>query len=185
MEIEDNLSDASLVEDDEEEDEIIDYPEVEPEASLIETNALLMEESVPEEADPDTPELPQSPDFHGFTEEDFELRSEAAPVSGDEDYNKNVNYPFPKDMSDCSGHYADKVPFYTVHFADVPKAPVVQPNLEQNNAAAEEKKVKPLKIKKSSISTPSPLLQRESREWKPSSQFFKPLTAGKCLPFTK
>ena len=72
-----------------------------------------------------------------------------------------------------------KTAFYTVHFADVPKAPVVQPNLEQNNAAAEEKKVKPLKIKKSSISTPSPLLQRESREWKPSSQFFKPLTAGK------
>ena len=44
-----------------------------------------------------------------------------------------------------------------------------------------ERKVKPLKIKKASIanfSTPSPMLQRESREWKPSSQFFKPLNAG-------
>ena len=42
--------------------------------------------------------------------------------------------------------------------------------------------MKPLKIKKAAIggnfSTPSPMLQRESREWKPSSQFFKPLNSG-------
>ena len=45
--------------------------------------------------------------------------------------------------------------------------------------------MKPLKIKKAAIggnvSTPSPMLQRESREWKPSSQFFKPLNAGMHL----
>ena len=36
-----------------------------------------------------------------------------------------------------------------------------------------------------SMATPSPLLQRESREWKPSSQFFKPLIAGKYRKITK
>ena len=229
MEIEDNLSDASLVEEEDEEDEIIDYPE-----PLIENSHLPpdvgdldleeMEESEAEnsqldhELEMDLPDAEESllydqdedPDFHGFTEADMEQSTQAATPSGDMDYNKNVNFPFPKNMADCSGHYAAPVPFYKVHWAaektkvaieppkvamEIPKvtmeAPkvcmetpkiaeekVVTPKVNIDKVTEEEKKVKPLKIKKSSISTPSPMLQRESREWKPSSQFFKPLTAG-------
>ena len=207
MEIEDNLSDASLVEEEDEEDEIIDYPE-----PLIENPHLPpnvgeldleeMEESEAEnsqmepELEMDLPDAEESllydegedPDFHGFTETDMKQNTRAATPSGDMDYNKNVNYPFPKNMSDCSGHYAAPVPFYTVHWAaEKPKVMTENPVTEAKTVPTvniekvtteEEKKVKPLKIKKSSISTPSPMLQRESREWKPSSQFFKPLTAG-------
>merc|ERR1719330_520805 len=53
---------------------------------------------------------------------------------------------------------------------------------QQQQQLEETRKVMPLKIKRAqisgSITTPSPLLQRESREWKPSSQFFKPLSSG-------
>ena len=55
-------------------------------------------------------------------------------------------------------------------------------NTLQQQQLEETRKVMPLKIKRAqisgSITTPSPLLQRESREWKPSSQFFKPLSSG-------
>ena len=55
-------------------------------------------------------------------------------------------------------------------------------NLKDVPKFTEIRKVMPLKIKRAqisgSITTPSPLLQRESREWKPSSQFFKPLSSG-------
>ena len=198
MEIEDNLSDASLVEEEDEEDEIIDYDETPIEnpsqfqnAGEIELDELESEDQDLEPAlEMDLPDADESlledpdenPDFHGFTENDMIQSTQAAEPSGDMDYNKNVNYPFPKDMSDCSGHYAGPVPFYTVHWA--PEKPkiieekVVLPTVSVDKSE-DEKKVKPLKIKKSSISTPSPMLQRESREWKPSSQFFKPLTAGR------
>ena len=81
-------------------------------------------------------------------------------------------------MKKCSGWFDGTKPSYTIKYA------------EKTPAKAEgELKVQPLKIKKAQIPggtpsviktplTPSPLLQRESREWKPSSQFFKPLNAG-------
>ena len=57
-----------------------------------------------------------------------------------------------------------------------------QQQQQQQQQLEETRKVMPLKIKRAqisgSITTPSPLLQRESREWKPSSQFFKPLSSG-------
>ena len=88
--------------------------------------------------------------------------------------------PFPPDMKKCSGWFDGIKPTYTIKYAE--KTPA--------KAEDEIRKVQPLKIKKAQISggpasvikppplTPSPLLQRESREWKPSSQFFKPLNAG-------
>ena len=81
-------------------------------------------------------------------------------------------------MKKCSGWFDGTKPSYIIKYA------------EKTPAKAEgELKVQPLKIKKAQIPggtpsviktplTPSPLLQRESREWKPSSQFFKPLNAG-------
>ena len=89
------------------------------------------------------------------------------------------------------GWYPGKLPPYQVKFTAAPEA-VVNVKTHATAAAAAatttvvdqdpERKVKPLKIKKAAIggnfSTPSPMLQRESREWKPSSQFFKPLNAG-------
>ena len=86
------------------------------------------------------------------------------------------------------GWYPGKLPPYQVKFTTAPEA-VVNVKTPATTAAATtvvdqdpERRVKPLKIKKTAIagnfSTPSPMLQRESREWKPSSQFFKPLNAG-------
>ena len=157
METEENLSDASLIEDDEEEDEILDFPDDEPET-------LLIDEQIPEVLAEDV-----DPDFFGFTEEDFQDKPEVANVSSDEDL--DVNFPFLNDMTDCSGYYGGNKPSYVVRFAESPLV------------TEEAKKVKPLKIKKPIISTPSPMLQRESREWKPSSQFFKPLSAGQEIDF--
>ena len=61
----------------------------------------------------------------------------------------------------------------------------LQQQQQQQQQLEETRKVMPLKIKRAqisgSITTPSPLLQRESREWKPSSQFFKPLASGKLF----
>ena len=95
------------------------------------------------------------------------------------------------------GWYPGKLPPYQVKFTTAPEA-VVNVKTPATTAAAAatatttvvdpdpERKVKPLKIKKAAISgnfsTPSPMLQRESREWKPSSQFFKPLNSGMHLP---
>ena len=162
METEDNLSDASLIEDDEEEDEIIDFPEEVPET-------LIMDQPEPElSEDPQEQEHYEDPEFHGFTDADLQDKPEVANVSSDEDF--DINQPFLNDMTNCSGYYAGIKPPYVVRFAESPLA---------TNDESMVKKVKPLKIKKpATISTPSPMLQRESREWKPSSQFFKPLSAG-------
>ena len=55
-------------------------------------------------------------------------------------------------------------------------------NLKDVPKFTETRKVTPSKIKHAqisgSITTASPLIQSESREWKPSSQFFKPLSSG-------
>ena len=90
------------------------------------------------------------------------------------------------------GWYPGKLPPYQVKFTTAPEA-VVNVKTPATTAATTvvdpdpERKVKPLKIKKAAISgnfsTPSPMLQRESREWKPSSQFFKPLNAGNASTY--
>ena len=165
METEDNLSDASLIEDDEEEDEIIDFPEEVPET-------LIMDQPEPELSE-NPQEHYEDPEFHGFTDADLQDKPEVANVSSDEDF--DINQPFLNDMTNCSGYYAGIKPPYVVRFAESPLA---------TNDESMVKKVKPLKIKKpATISTPSPMLQRESREWKPSSQFFKPLSAGVDFEF--
>ena len=86
------------------------------------------------------------------------------------------------------GWYPGKLPPYQVKFTTAPepvvnvKTPATTPAAKVVDQDTEVKKMKPLKIKKAAISgnfsTPSPMLQRESREWKPSSQFFKPLNSG-------
>ena len=93
------------------------------------------------------------------------------------------------------GWYPGKLPPYQVKFTTAPEAVVNVKTPATTTAAAAttvvdpdpERKVKPLKIKKAAISgnfsTPSPMLQRESREWKPSSQFFKPLNAGNASTY--
>ena len=159
METEENLSDASLIEDDEEEDEIIDFPEEESETLIM------------DQAEPEDPQDHEDPEFHGFTDADVQDKPEVANVSSDEDF--DITKPFLNDMKDCSGYYAGSKPSYVVRFAE---SPLVSTGGHDESMT---KKVKPLKIKKpATISTPSPMLQRESREWKPSSQFFKPLSAG-------
>ena len=151
METEENLSDASLIEEDEEEDELI-----------IQSNDEISDNEIEME-------------FHGFTEEDaFPQQPKKVPLDLGmfESYDFDLTWPFPPNMQNCSGWYDGKMPKYKIKYVEKAPSPIKE----------DERKVQPLKIKRAqitgSITTPSPLLQRESREWKPSSQFFKPLNSG-------
>ena len=153
METEENLSDASLIEEDEEEDELI-----------IQSNDEISDNEIEME-------------FHGFTEEDaFLQQPKKLDLGMFESYDFDLTWPFPSNMQNCSGWYDGKKPKYKIKYVEKAPSPVPSPIKE------DERKVQPLKIKRAqitgSITTPSPLLQRESREWKPSSQFFKPLNSG-------
>ena len=173
MEHEEYLSDESLIEDDEEEEEEIpDQMEIAPAPSTLAFSVMIGESDLQSDSDED---------FHGF--DDKEIRESVDMYMGDNEDEEedpvDFSAPFPADMNNCLGWHPGNLPSYNVKFAPEPTMSLKVPPIIINN---EERKVKPLKIKKAAISnfsTPSPMLQRESREWKPSSQFFKPLNAGK------
>ena len=156
METEENLSDASLIEEDEEEEE---------DELIIQSNDEISDNEIEME-------------FHGFTEEDaFPAQPKKVPLDLGmfESYDFDLTWPFPPNMKNCSGWYDGKKPKYKIKYVEKAPSPIKE----------DERKVQPLKIKRAqitgSITTPSPLLQRESREWKPSSQFFKPLNSGTTI----
>jgi len=172
MEHEEYLSDESLIEDDEEEEEEIpDQMEIAPAPSTLAFSVMIGESDLQSDSDED---------FHGF--DDKEIRESVDMYMGDNEDEEedpvDFSAPFPADMNNCLGWHPGNLPSYNVKFAPEPTMSLKVPPIIINN---EERKVKPLKIKKAAISnfsTPSPMLRRESREWKPSSQFFKPLNAG-------
>ena len=180
MEHEEYLSDASLIEDDEEEEEI-DLPDEIPQNSSPPAMVIAEEDTELSEAEekPAAMSDDSDEDFYGF--EDHEIPEKLNSEPGDD--LEDLNVPFPVDMSYCIGHYPGKLPSYEIQFAPVsPVVTIPKPAITEE----EQPKVKPLKIKKpvpTGVSTPSPMLQRESREWKPSSQFFKPLNTGTFLFF--
>ena len=111
-------------------------------------------------------------DFYGFYEHEIPQEKPLFPDFSSEFPDLDLSAPFPPDMNNCSGWYDGILPDYEVKFSGIPED------------SSEVRKVKPLKIKKALLSSPNPptlTIQRESREWKPSSQFFKPLTAGNYL----
>ena len=192
MDQEEYLSDASLIEDDdeEEEEEEIHLPYPMP-TTVVSTMSYENTREITrvmeiEEANGSS----EDEEFHGFNDHDISESADmyigdAGALIEDDDDKMDLSAPFPSDMNCCLGWYPAKLPNYRVKFAPeetlTPTKISIPTNLTTNNDETIERKVKPLKIKKTAItnfSTPSPLLQRESREWKPSSQFFKPLNAG-------
>ena len=156
---EENLSDASLIEDDEED-------ESEAEIDMLQSAAMQQQQPIMDQDE----QL-----FHGFFDHEIGDEKPANQIVDNDDNEFDLSAPFPSDMKDCLGWYSGQLPYYEVKMAPAASTPTT--GFEEDT-----RKVKPLKIKNignaGGFSTPSPLLQRESREWKPSSQFFKPLIAG-------
>ena len=168
MDHEEYLSDASLIEDDEEE---IDLPDDITKSSPMEH---IEDEGEQEEL--------SDAEFYGF--EDHEIPPRNGKDEVDIEMDEDLTAPFPADMKNCIRWYPGTLPAYDVKFATEPVLADLPTQTPTLSAEEDHIKIKPLKIKKTNLgnfSTPSPFLQRESREWKPSSQFFKPLNQGLTL----
>lgn len=165
MEHEEEFSDASLIEDDEEEE--IDLPD-----EVIMDDSELPAEEANQDSDSDE-------DFHGF--QAFQPPQKPALFAKlDPDFQADLTEKFNENDMDARPTWFPEPPLADPDPAPVPEAkieavkPPITEKVAEIEAPPEAKKAK----KMIPPATPSPLLQRESREWKPSSQFFKPLHAG-------
>ncbi len=203
---EENLSDASLIEDDEEEDQEqvetqmplpMETAEVRDDEMVIDLPGRAIVSEAPSEADEDTAEEGDNDTmeddgensdaeepFCGFTDEEIAVKKSPIPplrsAQSVDTEDLNLSKPF-SSQADNNWSYSSPLPPFKVtpRKAATPiKHKALPQILQQPSEMTDERKVKPLKIKKPPpMLTPSPIM-RESREWRPSAQFFKPLDAG-------
>ena len=184
-----DISDASLVEEDDEEnpeigaghaenqpEAFIDLPGVPvtaPAASDMETDIdSPLEQPEPDSPAPDDGDTLSEEDFRGFAEEDLEVALKREAVPFDEEVldewqglppHSWVILPREKGLVLMGAQAKSKRPFPVS-----PTTPLHPPKL----------------AKKAVVASPStPLSRRESREWRPSAMLFKPLLAG--MKFTR